>query len=141
MTLLAPELAGLSLARGGFEKDAPLRLAKAAELAFPDGSMTAAGLRRQGALGHLHIERINGRDYTTLEAIQEMRSKCRVPPKAPASTGESAAAEKSFGSSETAITRRAQAALSTTLQELKGRSNRTFSESGKAPAQVVRLKS
>jgi hypothetical protein len=41
--------------------DQPLRLAVAAALAFPDGSMTASGLRREAARGHLAIERIAAR--------------------------------------------------------------------------------
>ena len=45
--------------------DTPLRLGVAAALAFPDGSMTASGLRREGARGRLVIERIAGKDYTT----------------------------------------------------------------------------
>lgn len=64
--------------------DDPLRLKVAAALAFPDGSMTASGLRREAARGRLVITRIAGKDYTTLRAIQEMRELCRVPPKAPA---------------------------------------------------------
>jgi len=35
--------------------DQPLRLAVAAALAFPDGSMTTSGLRREGARGRLAI--------------------------------------------------------------------------------------
>ena len=46
--------------------DQPLRLAVAAALAFPDGSMTASGLRRESTRGRLVIERIAGKDYTTL---------------------------------------------------------------------------
>ena len=46
--------------------DTPLRLGVAALLAFPDGSMTAPGLRREAARGRLVIERIAGKDYTTL---------------------------------------------------------------------------
>ena len=38
--------------------DQPLRLAVAAALAFPDGSMTASGLRREAARGRLVVERI-----------------------------------------------------------------------------------
>jgi hypothetical protein len=53
--------------------DAPVRLSIAAKLAFPDGSMTASGLRREAARGRLHIERVAGKDYTTLEAIKRMR--------------------------------------------------------------------
>ncbi|WP_249147041.1 excisionase [Bradyrhizobium japonicum] len=58
--------------------DAPLRLSVAAKLAFPDGSMTASGLRREAARGRLELERIAGKDYTTLDAIMRMREQCRV---------------------------------------------------------------
>lgn len=51
----------------------PLRLAVAVAMAFPDGSMTASGLRREGARGRLVIERIAGKDYTTLFYIERMR--------------------------------------------------------------------
>lgn len=47
--------------RGNISKDAPLRLSIAASLAFPDGSMTASGLRRENARGRLVIERIAGK--------------------------------------------------------------------------------
>ena len=63
--------------------DTPLRLEIAAVFAFPDGSMTAAGLRREGARGRLVIERIAGKDYTTLANIERMREKCRVMQKEP----------------------------------------------------------
>jgi hypothetical protein len=59
--------------------DAPLRLARAAEIAFPDGSMTASGLRKEAAKGRLVIERIANKDYTTLAAIADMRAACRNP--------------------------------------------------------------
>jgi hypothetical protein len=65
------------------EIDAPLRLAVAASLAFPDGSMTASGLRREAARGRLVIERIAGKDYTTLADIKRMREKCRNQPRVP----------------------------------------------------------
>jgi hypothetical protein len=39
-------------------------------LAFPDGSMSASGLRREAARGRLVIERIAGKDYTTLANIE-----------------------------------------------------------------------
>jgi len=57
-----------------YRKDRPLRLAVAVKAAFPDGSMTASGLRREARRGHLVIERIAGKDYTTLNAIEEMRA-------------------------------------------------------------------
>src|SRR5215831_10968511 len=59
----------------------PLRLAVAAALAYPDGSMTASGLRREAARGRLVIERTAGKDYTTLAAIERMRELCRKLPK------------------------------------------------------------
>ena len=62
--------------------NAPLRLDVAARLAFPDGSMTASGLRREAARGNLVLERIAGKDFTTLEAIDEMRKLCRREPSA-----------------------------------------------------------
>jgi hypothetical protein len=40
------------------DRDAPLRLAQAAEIAFPGGGMTASGLRRETGRGRLMIERI-----------------------------------------------------------------------------------
>src|SRR6516164_9547634 len=58
--------------------DTPLRLSVAAAIAFPNGSMTASGLRREGARGRLAIERIAGKDYTTLANIERMRELCRV---------------------------------------------------------------
>ena len=63
-------------------RDAPLRLSVAAKLAFPGGSMTVSGLRREAARGRLHIERIAGQEFTTLNAIDNMRELCRLQPKA-----------------------------------------------------------
>jgi hypothetical protein len=65
-------------------KDAPLRLSVAAEIAFPFRGMTAAGLRKEAARGNLAIERIAGKDYTTLGAIEAMRERCRKEAKASA---------------------------------------------------------
>lgn len=61
--------------------DAPLRLSTAARLAFPDGSMTASGLRREGKRGRLEIVRVAGKQYTSLEAIKRMIELCREPAK------------------------------------------------------------
>ena len=57
--------------------DVPLRLKDAARIAFPFGGMTASGLRREAKRGRLTIERIAGKDYTTLHFIEEMRQRCR----------------------------------------------------------------
>lgn len=61
------------------DADAPLRLSLAAKLAFPDGSMTASGLRREAARGRLRIERIANKDFVTLAEIKRMRELCLVP--------------------------------------------------------------
>jgi len=70
------------------DPSAPLRLNLAAKIAFPDGSMSASGLRREGAKGRLVLERIANKDYTTLEAIRTMRELCRVPIREPDFTNE-----------------------------------------------------
>ncbi|MET4020353.1 excisionase [Bradyrhizobium sp. S3.2.12] len=56
-------------------------------MAFPDGSMTARGLRRQIARGHLTYEVIAGKHYTTLADIEEMRKLCRIQAKVRAPSG------------------------------------------------------
>jgi hypothetical protein len=86
--------------------DTPLRLDSAARLAFPDGSMTASGLRRENRRGRLVIEHIAGKDYTTLAYIKTMREQCRIEAKAPASTSDARvrigqANTRPYGSSET----------------------------------------
>jgi hypothetical protein len=104
--------------RDEIEPDTPLRLGVAAALAFPDGSMTASGLRREGERGRLVIERIAGKDYTTLANIERMRELCRVEAKAldygsaPKSGIQTARSGSGpFGSSGTDRARLARAAL------------------------------
>ncbi|MET4229845.1 hypothetical protein ABIB83_004613 [Bradyrhizobium sp. I1.8.5] len=58
--------------------DIPRRLSVIARLAFPDGGMTASSLRREAERGRLAIERIAGKDFTSFQAIAEMRKACRV---------------------------------------------------------------
>jgi hypothetical protein len=58
--------------------DTPLRLETAAAIAFPDGGMTANGLRRESKRGRLVIERVAGKDFTTLNHIKRMRELCHV---------------------------------------------------------------
>jgi hypothetical protein len=62
--------------------DTPLRLSVAAALAFPDGTMTASGLRSEARRGRLVIERIANKDFTTMAEINKMRQLCRVEQKA-----------------------------------------------------------
>src|SRR5262245_31519354 len=77
----------------------PLRLAVAAKLAFPDGSMKLSGLRREIARGRLAYEVIAGKHYTTLADIEEMRKLCRVQPRALDSTSAVRAAKTGSSSS------------------------------------------
>src|SRR5260370_9555404 len=69
----------MNLTIGYVAPDAPLRLSIAAKSAFPDGSMTASGLRSEANRGRLRIERVAGKDFTTLNEIKRMRELCRVP--------------------------------------------------------------
>jgi hypothetical protein len=99
----------------------PLRLDVAAKLAFPDGSMTASGLRRENRRGRLVIERVAGKDYTTLAYIDAMREQCSIAAKGLACTSDARertrqASTGPYGSSETAAINTAQAALHTILQ-------------------------
>src|SRR6266436_6622882 len=89
--------------------DTPLRLGVAAALAFPDGSMTASGLRREAERGRLVIERIAGKDYTTLAHIERMRELCHVEAKVHGCISGSAANGQPSGSSSIMAARSAQA--------------------------------
>ncbi|WP_244471998.1 excisionase [Prosthecomicrobium hirschii] len=107
------------------DDDTPLRLDVAAALAFPDGSMTRSGLRKEAQRGRLVIERIAGKDYVTMAAIREMRSRCRADANRPASTSGSAGAAIPCGSSSTDRLRSGQAAVLAMAAELKKHSRRT----------------
>ena len=50
--------------------------------------MTSSGLRKEALRGRLVIERIAGKDFTTLAHIERMRELCRVSVKAQGSTDE-----------------------------------------------------
>src|SRR5262245_47253848 len=117
--------------------DTPLRLDIAAAFAYPDGSMTASGLRREAGRGRLAIERGAGKDYTTLPAIAEMRERCRQNTKDRASgcarlgaTGEAEPRTGRSGSSSTENIRRARAAAATIVLALKQPSKLTSPASG-----------
>jgi hypothetical protein len=66
--------------RPDISEDTPLRLAEAAELAFPGGGMTASGLRRERDRGRLETLFVAGKEFTTLRLIAEMSERCRVRP-------------------------------------------------------------
>jgi hypothetical protein len=94
----------------------------AAALAFPDGTMTASGLRREAMRGRLVIERIAGKDYTTLSNIERMRELCRVEAKAPDSGSGIGAGELPSGSSSITAASSAQARAQMISARLKMRS-------------------
>ncbi len=76
MTRVAPR-------REEIAEDTPLRLDMAAQLAFPDGSITVSSLRREAARGRLQVWRIAGKQMTTLAALRRMMDQClekRSPP-------------------------------------------------------------
>ncbi len=66
-------------ANDNIQPEAPFRLADILPVAFPYGGMTVSGLRKEAARGRLTIMRMAGKDFTTLQAIEEMKEKCRVP--------------------------------------------------------------
>jgi hypothetical protein len=119
--------------RESLEPDTPLRLSVAAALAFPDGSMTTSGLRNELARGRLIVERIAGKDYTTLANINLMRELCRVEAKERDSTsGLSAEIRKENSRSEP--TGSSVTASDTSPQDaLRARLNRSRREKQRKP--------
>src|SRR5262249_21544970 len=112
--------------------NAPLRLDIAAALAFPDGSMTASGLRREAGRGRLAIERVAGKDYTPLGAIREMRQRWRVEAREPdcgcshpAGIDRGRSLSRPYGSSATVPSSEALVAARAKLRKLSGRSPNT----------------
>lgn len=97
----------------------PLRLEVAAELGFPDGSMTASSLRRLAVAQKIDHEKIAGRYYITLAAIEEMRDRCRVRAKAPDLPSKDQKTDSQFGSSETDSGPSALDAMNALAEELK----------------------
>ena len=103
--------------------DTPLRLADAVKIAFPLGGMTVAGLRRERDRNRLVIEKIAGKEFTTLAHIERMRELCREEAREPdfssrplAETRAERSLTKQPGSSETTAGMSAQAALQMRLR-------------------------
>jgi hypothetical protein len=122
----------------------PLRLEIAAALAYPDGSMTASGLRREAGRGRLAIERVAGKDYTTLQAIEKMRELCRQQPKvrdcgsaSPGGTRPDESRIAPSGSSSTEGIKRARSAAEMIVSGLK-ENLRPTSTASTAPQQRKR---
>ena len=106
--------------------DTPLRLVDAVKIAFPLGGMTVAGLRRERDRNRLVIEKIAGKEFTTLAHIERMRELCREEARGPDSSLRPPAeirAERSPtkrpGSSETTAGMSARAALQMRLRPRK----------------------
>jgi hypothetical protein len=111
-------------------EDAPLRLEIAAQIAFPDGTMTASGLRKERNRGRLVTELIAGKEFTTLADIQRMRELCRSEAKAPASGQRSDARTRTArtaspaGSSSTDEPSAALASALRTAEKLRQKQNK-----------------
>jgi len=129
----------LEIDLSAIKPDTPLRLEVAARLAYPDGSMTKSGLRREIARGHLDCERTAGKQYVTLADIQRMRAKCRENQKAPASTFVNDVAASPSTSFSTEKTKSALAAAEMIARALKKPSPTTSAESTSQTGSVVTL--
>src|SRR3974390_2018741 len=104
----------------------PLRLADAVKIAFPMGGMTVAGLRRERDRNRLVIEKIAGKEFTTLAHIERMRELRRGEEgepdsslRQPAATRAETSPTERPGSSEITVGMSAQAALQMRLQPRK----------------------
>jgi len=137
------------LCREDVGDDEPLRLDVAARLAFPDGSMTASGLRREASKGRLAVEIIANKAYTTLNAIRHMRAICRVEARVPASGSSQRdgktkrSSSRRSGASATADSNEALVAARATLKVLKVSSATTSpaNTEHRGPASVIPLPS
>jgi hypothetical protein len=125
----------------------PLRLAVAAELAFPDGSIGVSGLRKEIAKGNLAATRIAGKLFVTLADIEAMRKKCAVqneaaPPRERGSIREAIDGSSSISGPTADDVKSAQAHLQASVQKLKKPSPNTSPKStSPTSAPVIRLKS
>src|SRR6516162_1996331 len=104
----------------------PLRLADAVKIAFPMGGMTVAGLRRERNRNRLVVEKIAGKEFTTLAHIERMRELCRDEVREPDSslrppveTRAERSPTRQPGSSETTDAMSAQVALQMKLRPRK----------------------
>jgi hypothetical protein len=131
--------------------DTPLRLADIIPIAFPHGGMSVSGLRREAKRGRLAVEVIANKQFTTLNAIERMRSLCRADQSGQDSgsnlknsTPRASANATPPGSSLTERSKSALAALHKTARELKKGSPNISPSSTAHPresAAVIPLKS
>ncbi len=109
----------------GVNPDTPLRLSKAVAIAFPDGSLKPSTLMTEHQRGNLELEKIGGRWFVTLRAINEMRKKCRVVVNRPGFGSENEQVVRPYTSSLTEAERSARAAALIAAERLKKRSRAT----------------
>ncbi|CDX22675.1 putative Excisionase [Mesorhizobium sp. ORS 3324] len=129
------------------DNNTPLRLNIAAQIAFPDGSIGAAGLRKERDAGRLQTELIAGKEYVTLAAIAKMRELCRGRRKghawsgAPKVEGRTAAcAMDPAGSSAMAQPSSALAVALETANALRNGSPNTSSKNTGRPASAAAIR-
>jgi hypothetical protein len=125
--------------RSAIGPDTPLRLDVAADIAYPDGSMTESGLRNEIRKGRLECERTAGKQYVTLSGIERMRQQCREDRKVPASTTANAAVATPSGSFSTERLKSAQAAAQAIANGLKKPSPPTSPESTSQTGKILTL--
>lgn len=122
--------------------DDPVPLSEAVRLFFPHGGATVSSLRTEARKGRLALERIAGKDFVTLRAIQDMRAKCRTVASQPASISGKEGAGPTPGSSSTERMKQAQAALEPICKALKSSSPSGSPRTrGPTPANVISIKS
>lgn len=119
--------------------DTPLRLKAAAAIAFPDGSMTASGLRREIGRGRLAYERIANKDFTTLRNIEQMRAACRGHRKEYDCSHGGGEVARPSSLSSTDQSKSALAAAQTIAEQLRRPSPTTLPESTGPHGKVVTL--
>jgi hypothetical protein len=114
------------------DKNTPLRLEEAVKIAFPNGGMKVAGLRRAIHNGTLSHEKMAGKYFVTLADIEEMRRLCRVEAKGlgsnfvpPGTIEPETSPTTQPGSSETAPSSSALDALNAKLKRLSEPSKTT----------------
>ncbi len=130
-----------TIAPDDIARNSPLRLAEAARIAFPGGTMTEDGLRKEAKRGTLAIFRVAGKDFTTLADIERMIEACRVPQKASGSTSK-ARETKPYGSSGTEKSVSPQAAALAIAKGLKSGSRPTLkADTPRSGGSVISLQS
>ncbi len=140
---------------GPVDKNIPLRLKDAIEIAFPRGGITVAGLRREIARGRLTVELIANKQFVTLAAIEEMRERCRQPAAAPqpqqdgspsreerlrARDNALARLDKALPGTRQARIRSDKAALDMTLEQIRVASSEEKAERQRARTAALSLK-